>query len=134
MKHKFGPYAENLRHVLNRMEGHFIRGVGDGVADADIEAIPEALEEAEKFIESTDDEGLSDRVERVSLLIEGYQSPYGMELLATVHWAATRMGGKDFNQTLKIVQSWNKRKAELMPPVRVDKAWNHLVARGWLQD
>ena len=26
----YGPYAENLRHVLNAMEGHLISGYADG--------------------------------------------------------------------------------------------------------
>jgi hypothetical protein len=25
-KHLYGPYADNLNHVLQSMEGHFIRG------------------------------------------------------------------------------------------------------------
>ena len=26
----YGPYADNLRHVLNQFEGHFLEGFGDG--------------------------------------------------------------------------------------------------------
>ena len=29
-KAPYGPYAENLRHVLNQLEGHYISGFGDG--------------------------------------------------------------------------------------------------------
>ena len=29
-KAPYGPYAENLRHVLNAIEGHFISGYADG--------------------------------------------------------------------------------------------------------
>jgi O-acetyl-ADP-ribose deacetylase (regulator of RNase III) len=29
-KHQYGPYADNLRHVLHRIEGHFVEGFGDG--------------------------------------------------------------------------------------------------------
>jgi uncharacterized protein YwgA len=36
-KHTYGPYSEELRHALNRMEGHFIMGLGDGVVDSEIE-------------------------------------------------------------------------------------------------
>ena len=28
VKHQYGPYSDGLRHALNRMEGHFIHGVG----------------------------------------------------------------------------------------------------------
>lgn len=40
---KFGPYSDTLRHALNRMEGHFIAGVGDGVAESEIEPKPGRL-------------------------------------------------------------------------------------------
>jgi hypothetical protein len=32
VKHKYGPYAHNLNHVLRHMEGHYIRGYGDGTS------------------------------------------------------------------------------------------------------
>ena len=28
--HHYGPYADKLRHVLHRIEGHYVRGFGDG--------------------------------------------------------------------------------------------------------
>jgi len=85
-KHAYGPYSDTLRHVLNRMEGHFIRGLGDGVVDAEIEPVAEAMTEAEAFVEAYGHEAMAERIVRVGDLIEGFQSPYGMELLATVHW------------------------------------------------
>jgi hypothetical protein len=27
--HQYGPYADNLNHLLQRLDGHFIRGFGD---------------------------------------------------------------------------------------------------------
>ena len=29
---RYGPYADNLRHVLKALEGHFLKGFGDGSA------------------------------------------------------------------------------------------------------
>lgn len=46
-KHTYGPYSEELRHALNRMEGHFIVGLGDGMVDSEIEPIADALTEAD---------------------------------------------------------------------------------------
>ncbi|MEZ5653208.1 MAG: macro domain-containing protein [Burkholderiaceae bacterium] len=90
VKHHYGPYADTLRHALNTMEGHFIRGLGVGVVEAEIEPTDNALAEAEAFIAEQSDTALADQVARVARLIEGYQSSYGMELLASVHWVATR--------------------------------------------
>src|SRR5262249_35220518 len=51
-KGEYGPYADNLRHVLKRIEGHFVIGFGDGrnKPETPISAKPEALVEAETFL------------------------------------------------------------------------------------
>lgn len=131
-KHAYGPYSDTLRHVLNRMEGHFIRGLGDGVVDAEIEPVPEAMDEAEAFVAAHDHERMAERVSRVSELIEGFQSPYGMELLATVHWVATHEGTKTEEQAITAVRTWNDRKKALMAPEHIAAAWQRLEQAGWL--
>lgn len=131
-KHAFGPYSDTLRHVLNRMEGHFIRGFGDGVVEAEIEPVPDAMADAETFIELHGHEGLAERVRRVGDLIEGFQSPYGMELLATVHWVGKHEGVATQEEALAAVRAWNGRKKALMAPEHVTAAWNRLTQSGWL--
>ncbi len=131
-KHAYGPYSDTLRHVLNRMEGHFIRGLGDGVVDAEIEPVPEAMAEAEAFVDAHGHEALAERVRRVGELIDGFQSPYGMELLATIHWVAKHEGAVTQEQVLAAVRSWNERKKTLMMPAHVAAAWGRLAQTGWL--
>jgi O-acetyl-ADP-ribose deacetylase (regulator of RNase III) len=43
-KGKYGPYADNLNHVLLRLDGHFIRGFGDRNRDAEIYLLPNAVQ------------------------------------------------------------------------------------------
>ena len=133
VKHRYGPYSEELRHALNRMEGHFIRGLGDGVVEAEIEPVEDALAEAEEFVKANGHAALEKHVERVAQLIEGFQSPYGMELLATVHWVATREAGvHTFDQVLGAVKSWNERKASIMQDAHLRAAWDRLSEQRWL--
>ncbi|MDQ8020680.1 MAG: macro domain-containing protein [Moraxellaceae bacterium] len=134
VKHQFGPYAEQLRHALNRMEGHYIRGVGDGVVEAEIEPVESALQEADVFIAHNDGgTDLLARVQRVGELIEGFQSPYGMELLATVHWVLTQEPDiHTSDDALRAVQTWNERKRRIMQPSHVQAAWSRLQATGWI--
>lgn len=133
VKNQYGPYSEQLRHALNRMEGHFIRGLGDGVVDAEIEPLEDALTEAEQFVAESGHAELARHVERVANLIEGFQSPYGMELLATVHWVATREpNAHSLDQAISAVHAWNERKAKIMQPAHVRAAWSRLEAQGWL--
>lgn len=133
MKHHYGPYSDTLRHALNTMEGHFIRGLGDGVVEAEIEPTEDALAEAEAFIADQQDTQLADQVARVGLLIDGYQSSYGMELLASVHWVATyEPGVRSLQDAIQAVHAWNDRKRELMKPEHIAAAWHRLTSEGWI--
>jgi O-acetyl-ADP-ribose deacetylase (regulator of RNase III) len=131
-KNEFGPYTETIRHVLHRMEGHFIRGVGDGVVESEIEPIPEALSEADSFIEENGNGVVSQRVGRITALIEGFQTSYGMELLATVHWVATREGASTASEAIDAVHRWNERKCAIMQDSHIEAAWERLQSQGWL--
>ena len=134
VKHQYGPYSDELRHALHRMDGHFIRGLGDGVVDAEIEPVPSALAEAEAFVAGAGHAALSERVDRVAELIEGFQSPYGMELLATVHWVATQPpAARTVEEAVVATHAWNARKKKLMQPAHIAAAWYRLRDGGWLQ-
>lgn len=129
----YGPYAQNLRHLLTRIEGHWVLGYGDGGDDPSkqVELIAGAAEAADAFI--ADEFATQERMERVALLIDGYEDPYGLELLGTVHWVMCRnhAARDDSNAAIAAVQSWNSRKANMMKPEHVAKAWNRLRDHGW---
>jgi len=130
--HKYGPYAENLNHVLQRIEGHFIRGYGDRSAKAEIQLLPKAVELANKHLKNKPE--AEERLERVKKLIEGFETPYGMELLSTVHWVVKhepRIQG-DLEAIGAKVASWNQRKKDLMKPQHIWKAYSRLEQQGWL--
>jgi hypothetical protein len=48
----YGPYAENLRHVLQRIEGYYVSGYADGDDEPNkrVTLVPGAGEEAESFL------------------------------------------------------------------------------------
>lgn len=54
VKAPYGPYAENLRHLLLSVEGHITSGYTDGVDDPEkpLELVPGAIGDAERFLES----------------------------------------------------------------------------------
>lgn len=75
------------RHAVVHIEGHYVPGFGDGTGPGDVRPLPGAAEEAETFL--ADHPETRERYERVVELIEGVETPYGLELLATAHWVAT---------------------------------------------
>ncbi len=129
----YGPYADNLNKVLERIEGHFIRGYGDSQRpDAEIERLDGAVQLAEAFLK--DHPNSRERLERVAALIEGFETPYGMELLSSVHWVA-RNGtppAKDADSAIRLVHGWNERKLNMLKASHIKRAWDRLNEESWL--
>lgn len=97
----YGPYAYNLSHALDGMEG----------------------------------DDASDRpFDRVSQLIEGFETPYGIEMLATLHWVAQEdpQTAVDCEVAIEQVQEWSDRKRNLFKRQHLAMAWSHLETQGWL--
>jgi hypothetical protein len=132
-KGSYGPYAENLRHVLIRLEGHFITGYGDGEdrPDKQIELQPGAFEQAEAFLEQYPNTHA--RFDQVASLIEGFETPFGMELLATVHWVATREKAASINEVIARTYAWSDRK-RMFAEQHIRIAWDILHRKGWLAE
>lgn len=130
--HHYGPYADTLRKALRNMEGHQIRGVGDGdnKPGTQIDVLPGAVEAAEAFLA---EQPLSvERLERVTQLIEGFESPFGMELLGTVHWVMMHdANATDVDDVIKHVHGWNARKRSTMKDGHIRAAWSRLTELGW---
>jgi len=129
-KADYGPYAEVLNHALQNMEGHYIVGCGDRTGGSDIQLVGDALERAHAFLAGDDDAHA--RVERIRQLVEGFESPFGLELLTTVHWAAMQEGARTPDEALAIVADWTPRKREVFQERHVVIAWERLRSQGWL--
>jgi O-acetyl-ADP-ribose deacetylase (regulator of RNase III) len=133
----YGPFAPNLYKVLEIMEGHFICGYGSNQKPGtEIELLPGAIEEATRFL--TERRESLERLGKVADLIEGFETPYGMELLASVHWVAKHGGPKQrtaassIDAAIKQVHAWNPRKKQIFKPAHIRTAWMRLAGQGWI--
>ena len=106
----FGPYAENLRHVLSTVEGYFVSGYADGgdAPDKELAIVPGAVQDANAFLESHSDTRA--RFDRVAELVQGFESPFGLELLSTVHWVAKGISAKTADEVVAQTYAWSGRK------------------------
>ena len=127
VKHTFGPYADNLNFVLQRLEGHWIRGYGDRSRGGQMGLLPHAAVEAGEFLKN-DPDAVS-RLENVSRLIEGFENPHGLELLATVHWVAKHEMPLATDPEIAVfkVHAWNARKRKIFRPEHIKTAWNRIM-------
>ncbi len=127
----YGPYAANLRHVLKKIEGHFLTGYGDGGdhPDKKIELVPGAIADAETFLVSQDQ--TREHLNKVADLVEGFETPFGLELLATVHWLMIHEGAASLDQVVAQTYQWNSHKQQFSRG-QIELAIETLQSKGWL--
>ncbi len=131
-KGHYGPYAENLRHVLHAIEGHFVFGYADGgdAPSRQLRLVPGALEDARKFLANKAD--TQRRLESVSDLVDGFESPFGLELLSTVHWTAEHDAESyDLDEIISKTYRWGERKKQFSAR-QIKLALRVLGTKGWL--
>lgn len=129
----YGPYATNLNKVLERIEGHFIRGYGDSQKpDTEIELLPGALTKADAFLR--EHPASLPRLNRVGELIQGFETPYGMELLSSVHWVCAHGKPKATSPeaAIRSVHGWNERKLKMFRPEHIRIAYQRLSELAWI--
>jgi len=128
----YGPYAENLRHVLHAIEGHLIAGYDDGgdAPDKPLTLVPGAVDEAAAFI--AEHRETRERFDRVAALVEGFESPFGLELLSTVHWVMRHEPVRTLPEVVARTYAWNDRKRQFTPR-QIGIAADVLANKGWTQ-
>lgn len=131
VKHFYGPYADNLNHVLQRLDGHYIRGYGDRNKEAQIVLLPKA-KEADEFLR--DETESHERLQEVKQIIRGFETPYGMEILATVHWVIKENPELAYKpeEIVENIHNWNPRKKRVFKENHIYKAWKHFKDLGIL--
>ena len=130
-KGKYGPYTHKLTHVLNDMDGHYLEGMKEKTAQPFDKIVinKKEIEQIDKYIEENCNDEQKKRLESVYNLIEGFESPLGMELLATVDFVINTELKNDFNSIhLKDkIYNWNERKKKLLKNEYIDLAQNRLA-------
>jgi O-acetyl-ADP-ribose deacetylase (regulator of RNase III) len=130
-KFSYGPYAKNLSHVLKAIEGHLVSGYADGGDNPEkaLELVPGAVSDAQAFL--NDKKETVSRFARVDQLVEGFETPFGLELLSTVHWVVTHEGATNVVEATNRVHSWNDHKKRFSLR-QVEIAYDRLNSAGWI--
>jgi O-acetyl-ADP-ribose deacetylase (regulator of RNase III) len=131
-RHYYGPYANNLRHVMNAIEGHFLTGYADGGDDPQkiISPVPSVYKDAIAFLAAN--QKTQNNFNKVADLVDGFESPSGLELLSSVHWVITKENVISDTQLISQIHNWNERKKQfnkrqilLARQVLTQKGWIH---------
>jgi O-acetyl-ADP-ribose deacetylase (regulator of RNase III)/uncharacterized protein YwgA len=122
----YGPYSGKVRHVLYALNGYYLKGYEQKEAKPfeTLELVASKKEEVKKFIEQYTSKEEKERLDLVSEFIQGFESPYGLELLATVDL----LRNTDFLITAESIKRelWSERKKDLFPLNHIELALSHL--------
>ncbi len=130
-KAAYGPYAKNLSHVLNAVEGHFVSGYADGgdAPDKELQLVPGAIDEAVTFL--AEHPSTIERFTKVADLVSGFESPFGLELLASVHWVVQQENIRNTGEIVQKIHQWNDRKQQFTER-QITIAIETLKNKNWL--
>jgi O-acetyl-ADP-ribose deacetylase (regulator of RNase III) len=86
---KYGPYANRLSHLLNALDGSYLH-CDKRISDAspfDVIWFDDSKKElVQAYLTTEDARAYRAPLDQSDAIIDGFQSPLGMELLATVDW------------------------------------------------
>lgn len=128
-KGAYGPYASNLKHLLAFLEGYYIKGqirFQDMKPVDPLQLSEDKIQEVRTYLNKSLTQEESTRLKKVETFITGFESPYGLELLATVLWSHKAMNNSDIDLITEYVHQWSDRKKALMHQGQIGVALNRI--------
>ena len=92
---RYGPYSHRLTELLDSLDGSYLccdKRIADASPSDSIWFNPSAKERVHSYLRSGEGRLFADALTWSSRIIEGFESPLGMELLATVDWLIEEEG------------------------------------------
>ncbi|HEY9526143.1 MAG TPA: macro domain-containing protein [Anaerolineales bacterium] len=123
--HKYGPYASRLAHLLNSLDGSYLH-CDKRISDANPLDVIWFDDERKALVQAyirTEAKAHEQSLEYTTALIDGFESPFGMELLTTVDWLLSREGVEPTVQAIREgLQHWPEGAAERKSRLFDDRA------------
>lgn len=118
----YGPYANNLNHLLNALDGSYLKS-DKRIPDSgpwDVIAFNDAKKQQVNTYLNNECKDFLPALEKASEIIDGFESPFGMELIATVDWLLVKEGCELTLESIKngiknwpVGEKWAQRKCVL---------------------
>ncbi len=90
----YGPYANNLDHLLNALDGSYLKA-DKRIPDSDPLDVIAFNDTQKNYVETyliNEAKEYLPALEKASEIIDGFESPFGMELLSTIDWLLVNEG------------------------------------------
>lgn len=134
---RYGPYADRLRHLLDGLDGSYLQSekrIND-CGPLDVIWFNDAKRDKVALYLNTEARDYLPALEKTAALIDGFESPFGMELLASVDWLlAESQTTPDPESVMEGVRHWPggarsaQRKLKLFDRAKVELALERLKA------
>jgi O-acetyl-ADP-ribose deacetylase (regulator of RNase III) len=130
---KYGPYSDPVRHLIQEMEGSFLEGFGDGTGTVQelgpIAPTSSGIVASVNYMRESNKDICGYLVTPTIYLVEGFEGPYELVLLASTHWAAVNGRARNYVEAARFIQDWTPRKARIFTEYHMECAWKHLAAK-----
>jgi hypothetical protein len=86
---RYGPYSDKIRHLLDSLDGSYLtceKRVADARPLDPIRFRYDRQDRIAVYLTTPEARAYRPALEAATAIIDGFQSPYGLELLATIDW------------------------------------------------
>ena len=128
--HYYGPYSVSVGHLLNAVNGKYIYGLEQMDAKP-FEALMldyDRKAEVGEYVHSRLSQKQIGHIKQLLKLIEGYESAYSLEVLASVAYVRREHPGISIDETINEIQNWSARKKNLFKQEHIRAAYDRLNA------
>lgn len=126
----YGPYSVSVGHMLNAVNGKYIHGL-EQMDRKPFEALMldyERKAEVGEYVHNRLSQAQIEHVKQLLKLIDGYESAYSLEVLASVAYVRREHPGISVDDTIVEIQNWSVRKKNLFKRDHILAAYEHLNA------
>ncbi len=133
---RYGPYSDKVRHLLDSLDGSYLtceRRVADATPFEPIRFRHDRQDRVSAYLTSPEVSMYRPSLDEASEVIDGFQSPHGLELLATVDWLHRKSATVlEVDGMMAAIASWAgpsgaaERKSKIFTRHHVEVAVKHL--------
>ena len=124
-KGHYGPYSHRLQHLVKYLNGYYLNFKHEETKPSTLVYLNN-LNKVELYNQENLTSEQNKRLQDVQNLIEGFESPYGLELLATVDFIYKQKNIEHTEDIISQIGDWTKRKKKIMKPFHIKVAHQRL--------
>lgn len=127
-KHFYGPYAVQVNHVIQALNGVYLKGLEQNVAKPfePFHLNYDRFDEIQQYIDNNLSVEQKDRLRSIRELLRGFESTFSVELLSTVDYLIQNENVKSIDEVMNAISGWSNRKQNIFQEAQVGIAMKQL--------